>query len=125
VTFESDWRAAKNLLLTIARERAEAFSSNAEAALRRTASEHFIFFSALTPTVYTSVFANGIRLTLRYLVLPRRLRTSEEAIWEDILDAFAGRGDIAFAYPTQRVYRAPEEAPPSLGGPVSDAPDAS
>ena len=117
VTFESDWRAAKGLLLTIARERAEAFSADAEAALRRTASEHFIFFSTLTPTVYTSVTEDGVRLTLRYLVPPRRLRASEEAVWEDILDAVAARDDVAFAYRTQRMYRAPEETKPGLGGP--------
>jgi small-conductance mechanosensitive channel len=121
VTFESDWRAAKEILLTIARERAEAFSADAEVALRRTASEHFIFFSALTPTVYTSVFEDGVRLTLRYLVLPRRLRTSEEAIWEGILDAFGAREEIAFAYRTQRVYHGPEETNPGLGGPPRGA----
>ena len=119
VTFESDWRGAKELLLTIAHDRAEAFSENAEAALRQTASEHFIFFSKLTPTVYTSVVEDGVRLTLRYLVPPRRLRVSEEAIWEDVLDAFATRDDVAFAYRTQRMYRTNEEGKPGAGGPAN------
>ncbi len=123
VTFESNWRAAKLILLTIAKERAEAFSSDAEAARRRAASEPVIFFSTLTPTVYTSVVENGVRLTLRYLVPPRRLRPSEEAIWEDILDAFAARGDVAFAYNTQRMVRAPDENKPGLGGPVGGVGD--
>ncbi len=117
VTFESDWRAAKRVLLDIARDRTEAFSADAEAALRRTASEHFIFFSKLTPTVYTSVVQDGVRLTLRYLVPPRRLRVSEEAVWEDVLDAFAARDDVAFALRTQRMYRTNEEGKPGAGGP--------
>jgi len=63
-----------------------------------------IFYSALTPTVYTSVQDCGVLLTIRYLIDPRRRRTSEMAIWEDILSVFARRSDIDFAYPTQRFY---------------------
>ena len=117
VTFESNWRAAKDLLLDIVGRHAETFSSDAETALRRSAAEHFIFFSKLTPTVYTSVDEDGVCLTMRYLVPPRRKRGSEQSIWEDTLDAFADQPDVAFAYRTQRMYRAPEEAKPGLGGP--------
>jgi hypothetical protein len=41
---------------------------------------------------------------MRYLTQPRNRRGGEEAIWEDILDAFAKHKDIDFAYPTQRFY---------------------
>jgi hypothetical protein len=54
--------------------------------------------------VYTSVQDCGVLLTIRYLIEPRKRRWSEQAIWEDILEAFAGRPDIDFAYPTQRFY---------------------
>ena len=122
VTFESNWRAAKEDLEHIARDRAEAFSTDAAASLRRAASEHFIFFSELTPTVYTSVIEDGVRLTLRYLVPPRRVRGSEQAIWEDVLDAVAARDDVTFAYRTLRQYRAPSETKPGLGGPSLGGP---
>lgn len=122
VPFESDWRAGKAVLERVARDRAEAFSADAEATLRQAASEHFIFFSQLTPTVYTAVVADGVQLTLRYLVPPRRVRGSEQAIWEDILDAFAARDDVDFAYRTQRVFRAPEEAKVGIGGPRGESP---
>jgi hypothetical protein len=46
----------------------------------------------------------GVTLTLRFLTNPRRRRSAEQLIWEDILDAFAARDDIDFAYPTQRFY---------------------
>ena len=114
VTHESDWRVAKDDLLRIARERAEAFSPDAEAELRRSASEHFIVYAQLTPTVYTSVDENGVRLTLRYLVRPRAVRGSEQAVWEDILDAVAARDSVAFAYRTQRLFNAPAETKPGL-----------
>ena len=63
-----------------------------------------IFYSTLTPAVYTSVKDSGVLLTIRYLIEPRRRRASSQAIWEDILDAFGNCNDIDFAYPTQRFY---------------------
>ena len=46
----------------------------------------------------------GITLTLRFLSLPQRRRSAEEKAWEAILDRFAEREDIDFAYPTTRFY---------------------
>ena len=63
-----------------------------------------IFYSTLTPAVYTSVKDSGVLLTVRYLIEPRRRRASIQAIWEDILESFAESKDIDFAYPTQRFY---------------------
>jgi hypothetical protein len=63
-----------------------------------------IVYSALTPTVYTRVEAYGVLLTIRYLCEPRRRRSTEAAIWEDILQAFSECPDVEFAYLTQRFY---------------------
>ena len=104
VTFESRWRDAKEILLSIAQDKAEELSPDAERKVRQAAQEYMIFYSKLTPTVYTSVRDHGVELTIRYLVEPRRRRGSEEVLWESILDAFAERDDIDFAYPTQREY---------------------
>ena len=54
----------------------------------------------------------GVTLTLRFLVDPRRRRSAEAAIWEDILDAFAAADDVDFAYPTQRFYDNAAEGKP-------------
>ena len=104
VTFESRWRDAKAILLSIAQDKAEELSPDAERKVRQAAQEYMIFYSKLTPTVYTSVRDHGVELTIRYLVEPRRRRGSEEVLWEAILDAFDVRDDIDFAYPTQREY---------------------
>jgi small-conductance mechanosensitive channel len=104
VTFESDWKKAKQILLRIANEHAEHLSAEAQERVREAAKKFLIFFTALTPTVYTSVRESGVLLTMRYLCEPRRRRGSEQSIWEDILDEFREHEDIDFAYPTQRFY---------------------
>jgi small-conductance mechanosensitive channel len=104
VTFESDWEKAKEILAGIASKHGEELSTAAEEKVHEAARRFMIFYSKLTPTVYTSVRDCGVLLTLRYLCDPRRRRSTEESIWEDILHAFAENEDIDFAYPTQRFY---------------------
>jgi small-conductance mechanosensitive channel len=104
VTFESNWQKAKEILRDIANRHDEELSAAAEEKLREAARRFMIFYSKLTPTVYTSVKDCGVMLTIRYLCNPRRRRSSEESMWEDILHAFAENDDIDFAYPTQRFY---------------------
>ena len=120
VTFESDWRAAKQVLLDVAHECADHLSEDAERTLRRAAREYFIFYSKLTPTVYTSVADHGVQLTMRYLVAPRRVRGSEQDVWEAVLDRFAARDDVDLAYPTSRVFHNYVEGKPGAGGPRAD-----
>ncbi|HLA64053.1 MAG TPA: mechanosensitive ion channel domain-containing protein, partial [Rhodothermales bacterium] len=122
VPFESDWRAAKRILERIAEEHANPLSADAERTLRRAAQEFMIFYSKLTPTVYTDVQEWGVRLTLRYLVEPRRVRGSEQAIWEAVLDAFSPHEEIEFAYPTSRVFRNLEEGRPGVRPPYGSPP---
>jgi small-conductance mechanosensitive channel len=104
VTFESDWRKAKGILAELAEKHAAHLSGEAERQVREAAKKVMIFYSKLTPIVYTSVKDSGVLLTLRYLCDPRRRRTTAQGIWEDILDKFAECPDIDFAYPTQRFY---------------------
>ncbi len=114
VTFESDWRAAKEILTDIAYRHAESLTEQAQQQLRDASSRFMIFYSTLTPRVWTRVEDSGVLLTIRYLCDPRRRRGSEEAIWEEILDAFAARGDIDFAYPTRRLYDHRTEGKPEM-----------
>jgi len=104
VTFESDWERAKSLLQEIADRHAAHLGEDARERVRRAARRDMIVYSHLTPTVYTRVVKNGVRLTVRYLCDPRRRRSTETAIWEDVLRAFAARPEVEFAYPTQRFY---------------------
>ena len=104
ITFESNWRKAKEILQQIAVAHAAYLSKEAESRVREASKKFLISYSKLTPTVYTSVQDSGVLLTIRYLTEPRGRRGSEQAIWEAILDEFAKHPDISLAYPTQRFY---------------------
>jgi len=105
VTFESDWRKAKDILQEIINKYAEATSSSAEKKIREASKKYMIFYQYLTPIVYTKVMESGVLLTVRYICDPRKRRSTENNIWEDILDVFDKHADIEFAYPTTRFYR--------------------
>jgi small-conductance mechanosensitive channel len=104
VTFESDWKLAKKILLDIANTHAARLSETAERQILDASRSYMIFYSTLKPTVYTSVENSGVLLTIRYLCEARQRRGTTQAIWESILDAFADQGSIDFAYPTTRFY---------------------
>ena len=104
LTFESDWKLAKDLLHSIVRDHAENLSADAEKRIIEASKKYMIFYQYLTPIVYTSVKDSGILLTMRYICDARKRRNSEHEIWEDVLNAFARQDEIEFAYPTQRFF---------------------
>jgi small-conductance mechanosensitive channel len=109
VTFESNWEKAKANLQEIGMRHAEHLSPHAEERVREASRKFMIFYTKLSPTVYTTVKDCGVLLTIRYICEPRRRRDSEQGIWEDILKEFAKSADIDFAYPTQRFYNNVQE----------------
>jgi small-conductance mechanosensitive channel len=113
ITFESNWRRAKEILSEIVDRHARESLEQAEREMARASREYMIFYTALTPTVYTRVRESGVVLTLRYLCPPRRRRGMAQAIWEDILDAFETSEDIRFAYPTIRYFDRATEGQPT------------
>jgi small-conductance mechanosensitive channel len=109
ITFESDWKKAKKTLSEICTRHASHVSEAARTAFRDAANIFLLTADEVEPRVYTKVEGSGVLLTLRYLCPPNQRRVSEEAIWEEILDAFAACDDIDFAYPTSRIYKTDTE----------------
>jgi len=116
LTFESDWRRAKDILGRIAEEHSSIPSEQAQDEVRRAARKYHILYQHLTPIVWTSVADNGVTLTLRYLCAPRARRSTETKMWEGILTAFDAEKTIDFAYPTTRFYDNVREGKPGAGG---------
>jgi len=117
ITFESDWKLAKELLQEIARSHSEHLVPLATEKLRESSRQFMTLSPHLEGTVITSVQESGVLLTVRHLCEPRKRREMNEAIWEAILNAFAPCETIDFAYPTQRFYdHLRERKPDGEGG---------
>lgn len=112
VTFESNWKKAKELLLEIINEYSKDTTQQAAEEVKKAARSYLIYYNYLTPTVYTNVMDSGIALTIRYITDPRKRRGSQQEIWEQILILFSEHDDIDLAYPTMRIFRNPEEGKP-------------
>ncbi len=106
LTFESNWKKAKSILMDISNKHAEHLSEKAAEKVREASLRFMIVYSKdkLTPIVYTTVKDCGVLLTIRYLCKPQRRRGTEQVIWENILQEFSKCDDIDFAYPTWRLY---------------------
>jgi small-conductance mechanosensitive channel len=100
ITFESNWKKAKEILQQIATTHSGHLIPIAESKLKESPHEFIIHAPKLDPIVFTSVEASGVLLTMRHLCEPRRRRESTQEIWEAILEGFVGCEDIDFAYPT-------------------------
>lgn len=103
ITFESNWRKAKEMFLAIVQEKTEQNSQRVRDFLRRNPSRMLISYDVVTATVYTSVSDHGICLTLRFLTESRKRRVVQEALWEAVLSVVEGEPDIDLAYPTTRI----------------------
>ena len=99
VTFESDWRKAKEILQQILDEQMREIAAEAAQSLRRGSRRFLISYRKFSPKVYTSVEDSGVLLTLRFLAPVRARRGLSEGLWEAILDAFHQADDIDLAYP--------------------------
>jgi len=103
ITFDSDWRAAKEILLEAVAEDAPNVEKDMRNQLRKMTREYLVQFNVLSPYVYTAWAKNGIELTLRTIAPARGLRNLRSTLVEDVLDAFQAHPEIEVAYPTVRV----------------------
>jgi small-conductance mechanosensitive channel len=103
-TFESDWEAARAVLQDIAGRHAISDPSYAGEGTRGYVGEsgYFMLERSVESTLYTTVKAEGVEVTIRYAVDPRRRRFMKSTLWEEILRAVAIHPDLHFAYPTYR-----------------------
>ncbi len=114
VTFESNWKKAKKIILDIGSEDYMELSKKVRAKIDTMTKRYMIHYEKLTPIVWTNIVDFGVELTLRYLTEARTRRSTQDAICQDVLDKFNKEKDIDFAYPTYRIYRqgeAPSGAP--------------
>lgn len=114
VTFDSNWKKAKEILEAVAARHAEHLTDQLERDLLEASRQYLIAYTKLTPIVYTKGVTDGVCLTLRYLIRSRFRRGSENAIWQDVLQEFAVAPDIDFAHQTPKQVRLFIEGKPTI-----------
>ncbi len=109
VTYESDWEKARDLLQNIALDEPEIkqTAALAFAQIQRMSSELSIQADSTDPVVRTWAAANGIDLTLRFLIHPRRRPAIQDRLNTQILRAIQKSENIDFAYNTIRAIPTP------------------
>jgi len=119
VTFESDWKRAREIIQDVATELYEEIVPDLRAGFQKLEREYAFRLGSTAPIVYTSIADSGVMLTLRNLTPVRKRRSTIDRISTAILDRFAEEPTIEFAYPTYRVFRLGEGeggvAPPPVG----------
>jgi len=104
ITFESDWKKAKEILLEIAKKHSNYQDTQATYDAYKTLRSHMIYDVEFEPTVFTKIVASGIELRVRYFCSIYNRTISEAAISEELLETFASESKINFAYQTTRFY---------------------
>jgi len=117
VTYESDWRRAKQILEEIVTRHCAHLAPLAQAQAQASHTRYMLSGVAFDPRVFTRAVDHGVELTMRFLSEIRGPRDLEMIIWEDVLQAFEAEPTIDMAYATSRVYNNREEGKPALGGP--------
>lgn len=105
VTFESDWRAAEEIVADALAEHAPDTSDGIiRRAIARAGHQYLIRYTHLEPITYVAAKDSGVQVAGRFLVPVRERRGIQDRLWRDILDRIDRHPAVELAYPTQRVY---------------------
>ncbi|MFP4473609.1 MAG: mechanosensitive ion channel family protein [Candidatus Omnitrophota bacterium] len=105
ITFESDWRKAKEIMLTHGTRIAEGLAERVASRIERMKDRYMIYYGKFTPIVYVDIQDSGVRLTLRYLTEAKKRRSTEDELSQAILDGFYADPDVTLAYTTYRIVK--------------------
>ena len=109
LTHDSDWETARRLLLEEAEPFYEQVEEAAQAGAKEMAQRYAYHQGVTTPFVYVQLLRDGIELTLRYLVHPRRRRGTGHDITTGFLEKLKSYPAIRLAPPAYRVMMQHED----------------
>ena len=104
VTFESDWKAAKEIFKKLGEKYSLKYTDAEIYAFKRAAKDVLIPFKDFSIVAFTTVKDCGVEVRVRYMVNPRERGKIKTAMWEEILTDFGKEPNVDFAYPTKRIY---------------------
>lgn len=110
VTFESNWKKAKQILEEIAEEETRQHSEREKSQQINRTRMMYIVRQATGPRVYTDIASDGIEFLLRFSVPLGAKWPVVTSLSEKIMDRFNAEQDIELAYKTIRYYKNGEQA---------------
>jgi len=105
LTFESDWKRGKEIILELANRLAEGMEERVRRKIDIMRNRYMIYYGKLTPIVYVNIKDSGVELTLRYLTESKKRRFTQDELCQNILNAFDQEENVNFAYPTYRIVK--------------------
>lgn len=108
VTSESDRREAMRIMSEAGVKHTKAFVEEADKSLTNLERYYYIEGHVLDPNVYMQPDENGYKITLRYVVNAWMRRSTNSAIWEDIITVFETHPNISIAPPTYATIDYPD-----------------
>lgn len=94
LTLKSNWKKAKDILISIANEKIGYIEKEAKESLSIASKTLPIYYENLSHTVYTSMEPGRVCLNLRLICKARNYRNLKHALVEDILTEFSKHEDI-------------------------------
>jgi small-conductance mechanosensitive channel len=107
LTYESNYKKAREIIKRIAHEISEPFEEKAKTELVNMGEKYLIAQADVEEDIYTRITDNWIDLRLRYVVDPRKRRLVRHALSERILEELLSEKDIKIASATFEIVGFP------------------
>ncbi|OPY30211.1 MAG: mechanosensitive channel MscS [Methanocella sp. PtaU1.Bin125] len=121
ISYESDWRKARDRILEIVRKETGPVADAAEGQMRSLGEKYFLEKRAVEPSVFLTLTDNWINLGVRYPTWARERRTMMNRISRAILEMVESEPDIDIASATIDIVGFPK--PDAERAKVSGPPD--
>ena len=103
LTYDSDWRRAKEIVLSILKQETGTMTAQAELEIERIGEKYYLPKKVVEPSVYISLTDNWITLDARYVTDARNRRALHTRLSELILAAIESEEKITVASETMTV----------------------
>ncbi|HII77197.1 MAG TPA: mechanosensitive ion channel [Methanolinea sp.] len=103
LTYESDWRKARDIILSILKRETDTMTEQAEIEIERIGEKYFLPRKVVEPSIYLSLTDNWILLEARYVADTRTRRILRSRLSELILAALETEETITVASETMTV----------------------
>lgn len=100
VTYESDWKTAKQTILDLVAKETREATETAEKDIERIGEKYYLSKRNIEPAVYLSLTDNWIELSIRYVVEIRDRRLVNDLLMQKILEAVQSSPNVDIASST-------------------------